>query len=520
MLFVLAALTVCNFTHAQTTISLTFTATNNGLHQPLDSINIQNLSQGGDTTLTGSDTILQLDHGIGINEWAQGVSDRFILYPVTPNPVGQHGTIRIFLPQPDNVVISLSDLSGHLHTSLTTPLQAGHHVYTFTPGGESVYMLSVRTKKGQQTQKIISLRGSEPRARVDYSGFQENDVPMKKGIAGFPWAPGDQLRFIGHSATDRDTIHDNPVQSILYTFHLISTVSPPAADFSVNDTLLQINDTAYFTDLSIGNPTAWKWYFGDGDSSSAQHPFHVYTSTGQFTVTLHVTNQGGNSTTTKQNHIKVSLLNPYKVYDVDGNGYDTLHIGTQVWMKQNLRVTRYSNGAIIPKVTGSSLWTTILNGAYCWYLNDSVNYGTIYGALYNYKAVEDPNGLCPTGWHVPSDLEWQTLEMFLGMSQAQASASLLRGTDEGGKLKETGFTHWNSPNTGATDSIGFTALPGGYRDYNNANYYSIGNYGYWWTSTSATSASSLFRRIYYDNSGILRNSQYGRAGYSVRCVMD
>ena len=134
------------------------------------------------------------------------------------------------------------------------------------------------------------------------------------------------------------------------------------------------------------------------------------------------------------------------IADIDGNIYNTVIIGTQVWMKENLKATKLNDGTNILLETDNATWISLTDPAYCWYNNDASSYKNTYGALYNWFTVETGK-LCPTGWHVPSDAEWFTLIDFLGGESVA-----------GGKLKEIGNTHWNSPNTGATDEYGFTAI--------------------------------------------------------------
>jgi uncharacterized protein (TIGR02145 family) len=131
--------------------------------------------------------------------------------------------------------------------------------------------------------------------------------------------------------------------------------------------------------------------------------------------------------------------------------YASIKIGSQVVMKKNLNVSHYRNGDRIPQVKGPDKWAALTTGAWCWYNNDSAN-GAVYGKLYNWYAVNDPRGLAPEGWHIPSDAEWTTLTTFLGGEGVA-----------GGKMKERGITHWIYPNTDATNSSGFTGLPGGVR---------------------------------------------------------
>jgi len=206
------------------------------------------------------------------------------------------------------------------------------------------------------------------------------------------------------------------------------------------------------------------------------------------------------------------------VTDIDGNIYRTIKIGNQWWMAENLKVTHYRNGVAITNVTDNTEWSNLTTGAYCNYDNNTSNAAT-YGRLYNWYAIDDSRNIAPAGWHVSTDEEWKELEMYLGMSQTDANYTGWRGTDEGGKLKEEGTTHWNSPNTGATNESGFTALPGGSRHNNDGSYGNISIFANFWSSTE--SGSKAWKRyLYSGNSQVGRGDDYKRYGYSVRCVRD
>ncbi len=196
------------------------------------------------------------------------------------------------------------------------------------------------------------------------------------------------------------------------------------------------------------------------------------------------------------------------VTDIDGNTYKTVKIGDQWWMAENLKVTHYRNGDAIPKVTNNNVWSGLSTGAYCEYDNNSENVVT-YGRLYNWYAVNDSRNIAPTGWHVPTDAEWQTLVDFLGGEKVA-----------GGKLKEAGKTHWYSPNAGANNGSGFAALPGGHRNYNYGFFHSVGCYAAFWSSTELTSFSAWYRYLFYLYSEVPRHDDDKRCGFSVRCVMD
>jgi uncharacterized protein (TIGR02145 family) len=215
----------------------------------------------------------------------------------------------------------------------------------------------------------------------------------------------------------------------------------------------------------------------------------------------------------RPNEIKIIKINvtdnPNIVIDVDGNIYNTVTIGTQVWMKENLRTTKYNDNTAIPIVTDGSTWAGLITPAYCWYNNDAATYKNTYGALYNWNTVQTEK-LCPIDWHVPSDDEWTTLTDYLGGESVA-----------GNKLKETGITHWMNPNSGATNETVFTALPGGSRHL-DGTFNDVGNYGSWWSATEYSAYYSWSRYMYY-NTGDVSRSYYGGdklRGLSVRCVKD
>jgi uncharacterized protein (TIGR02145 family) len=216
-----------------------------------------------------------------------------------------------------------------------------------------------------------------------------------------------------------------------------------------------------------------------------------------------------------------AVFNPNVSYgtmtDQDGNVYKTITIGTQTWMAENLRTTKYRDGSVIPNITDSTAWTNLTTGAYCNY-NNTKNADTIatYGRLYNWYAATDSRNIAPSGWHVPTDTEWKTLEMFLGMTQTQADETGWRGTDQGNQLKETGDTHWY----GGTNSSGFSALPGGYRSYDYGTFYFLKYSGLWWSATELNWAYAWFRTLVSSIGNDYRRFHDKKDGFSVRCLRD
>jgi uncharacterized protein (TIGR02145 family) len=196
-----------------------------------------------------------------------------------------------------------------------------------------------------------------------------------------------------------------------------------------------------------------------------------------------------------------------KITDKDGNVYTSVTIGTQVWMVENLKTTKFNNGDLIGTTTPANLdIIDEINPKYQWAYEGNESNVAIYGRLYTWYAITDARGVCPTGWQVASESDWTTLIDYLGgLSVA------------GGKLKETSSTHWNSPNTGATNETGFTALPGGTR-YDFFGY--LGVTAYFWSSTEYSSTNAWRFCISYDVTNVYKTNYFKYNGHSIRCIKD
>jgi uncharacterized protein (TIGR02145 family) len=291
--------------------------------------------------------------------------------------------------------------------------------------------------------------------------------------------------------------------------------------FNQTPTVADAGEDQIFTDgtisttLAANTPEAehgtgqWSIVSGDGGSfDDDTNPTAVFTGVEQETYYLRWTIS--TNCQVSEDDVMIGFYNDgagNQITDIDGNTYNTVWIGGQNWMAENLKVTKYNDNTSIPNVTDNTEWENLSNGAYAWYDNDKATYGDTYGALYNWYAVETGN-LCPSGWHVPTDEEWTTLTEYLG------------GADvAGGKLKETGTTHWFNPNEGATNESGFTALPGGYRGYVGDFSY-VGYDGYWWSATEYRTYGAWYRSMYYGYSTVSRYSHDKEFGFSVRCLRD
>lgn len=204
---------------------------------------------------------------------------------------------------------------------------------------------------------------------------------------------------------------------------------------------------------------------------------------------------------------QVSFIANSTVTDIDGNIYNTITIGTQLWMIENLKVTKFNEGSVIQIVTNNSSWAALSTPAYCWYNYNEVFYRNTYGALYNWYAV-NTGLLCPSGWHVPSYDDLMMLITYLGGESIA-----------GGKLKETGTTYWLSPNEGATNETNFTALPGGFNS-KDGGFSLVGDSGKWWVTSDYSTSSAWYCIMSYSNSNVYISYANYRNGFSVRCLKD
>jgi uncharacterized protein (TIGR02145 family) len=219
--------------------------------------------------------------------------------------------------------------------------------------------------------------------------------------------------------------------------------------------------------------------------------------------------KSNNETNGKTTAVFNTQLDYGKMSDQDGNTYRTIKIGTQTWMAENLRTTKFRNGEAIPEVTDKAAWEALSTGAYCNYgnTNNSDTIGT-FGRLYNGYALSDSRNIAPNGWHLPTDEEWSTLITYLGDD-----------TVAGSKLKETDTTHWESPNKGTSNESGFTALPGGYRNV-DGTFFSMGYYTQWWSSSEDNSGNTKLRSMVYFSNEIGTGYVDKSFGFSVRCIKD
>jgi uncharacterized protein (TIGR02145 family) len=290
---------------------------------------------------------------------------------------------------------------------------------------------------------------------------------------------------------------------LVFIFILPGCEEKLLVDFNADKTEITIGVTVQFTDETSPEAESWEWEFQGGTPSTSKekNPTITYNEAGSFQVTLLVWSDDKKYQTYKYDYITVTESST--LTDVDNNNYELVLINEKYWMAENLRTTKYRDGSDITTGLDSSTWVSTAFGAYAIYDNSTTNENK-YGMLYNYYAASDPRGICPEGWHIPTKEEFDAMVTFLG------------GEDEaGGALRTT--TGWTEPNTGATNSSGFSALPGGFRTTQN-DYNALGTHAYFMTLGTDQSYSYLLPN---GETGFLFGFYGGKqAGNSCRCVKD
>lgn len=426
------------------TIILNFRATNNGQHVPLNSILIENLTQGNDTTLYAPDTVLMIEYISGIDD-CKTKDNAFSISQNYPNPIEGKTSVSIYMPERKNTLITVSDILGRELLHHECELDLGIHSFTFLPGKESLYFLTFHVDHKTQTIKMINSTSSSSMGnyKLEYNGLQNEFHRLKSGniLNNFDFNPGDQLKYTASCTLGERTISDSPSGDSTYLFHFEANYCPETLS------------------------------------------------------------------------------------DIDGNTYSTVLIGSQCWMKENLKTTTYRNGKPIPNVTNLNSWWTLTTGAYVWFGHD-ISWKDLYGALYCWYAVVDTNGLCPTNWHVPSKDEWN------GLLYAISGTSLPNGNELksckqvnsplGVDCNTSDHPRWDQNNSNwGTDNYGFSGLPCGQRLY-DASFADLGAGTWWWSTYDNYSLSYAWHLGLYFNTSYVKVYSYGskNSGFSVRCLRD
>lgn len=289
-----------------------------------------------------------------------------------------------------------------------------------------------------------------------------------------------------------------------------------AAEFESSVNNIGIGQYVNFEDASIGAVTTYEWTFEGGEPTTAsiKNPSAIrYDAAGSYDVTLTITTEEGTSTETKEDFIVVEQLaggcgTTSIVTDIDGNSYSVVTIGSQCWMGENLKVTKFRDGSAIPVVTNDLEWKNLITAGMTSYANDNANDAT-YGKLYNWFAANDPRGLCPEGWRLPHDNDFTVLTEYLDPDDEYA----------GGRMKEAGTDHWLTPNEGANNSSGFTGLPGGMR-FREGQFDHLGTRGLFWSSRGDGDFEAYFLTLTYETAVAHQTHLYKQNGFSCRCIKE
>ncbi len=489
-----------------------------GLTTNIDSVRVENINQGITVLLNGSDS-LHLIGSLGVNE----ITEEKETVNVYPNPMQGQAVISFYAKQSGSARVLVYDINGKTVVNSTGFLEQGIHKYKVSGLRQGMYFINIVGENYSYITKLISQYAAQSEAKLDYLENEKllNSYSILKSTNSaldFTYETGDVLILNGYSGNYISTITDVPTSSktITFTFAILPTVTTDSISI-INDSTASVS--GFLTDNGGDTATLRGFCYGTFiHPTTANSNIQCGNGMGAFTANLtgltdnmtyyvraYATNTAGTAYGNELSFVSI----PDFVCDIDSNKYNTVKIGSQFWLKQNLKVSRYRNGDTIPNISDATQWVALNTGAYCNY-NNNITTGTIYGKLYNFYTVVDSRKLCPIGWHVPSDTEWTVLTDTLG--------GLLVA---GGKLKEAGTTHWQSPNTAASNLSGFTALPGGIREENSFHSFEdikIG--GYWWTSSECVGISSWVRYIFNQNSNIYRNFKANMNGNSVRCLKD
>ncbi len=386
-----------------------------GQSTSVDSIKVENLTQGTTLSLNGDD-VLFLVETVGINT----LPDNGNAVKIYPNPMITSAIVEIFYSNTQTVCLEIFNDIGALIARQSTMVQQGRQRFEILGLKAGVYSVNVRLADWEYTANLISLGKYLGNTTIKHQSNNagpapENDLKSTKDLVQMQYNDGEMILFKGYAGNYTRVLTLLPTQSQTIDFEFI-----PCSD-------------------------------------------------------------------------------------EDGNNYAVVTIGAQTWMAENLKTTKFSDGTYIPHVTENAAWSNLSTPAYCWYDNDQSTYSNTYGALYNWYTVGTGN-LCPTGWYVPTDAEYTALADYLGGLEVA-----------GGKIKETGTTHWNGPNVGATNETGFTGLPGGSRTSSGTFDY-FGNNGFWWSSTEYASYNAWYYYLYSVHTDLYRYNIIRRSGFSVRCL--
>ncbi|HPT14773.1 MAG TPA: fibrobacter succinogenes major paralogous domain-containing protein [Bacteroidales bacterium] len=517
----------------QTTVTLNFSGLDSIGQYPawLDSVYVKNSTRYCDTTLYGlhPSLVLTATWPVGLDEREMKPEKDFWLQSSIPNPFHESAVVRLFRSYAGPLYLRLTNEQGKLLAGLSGTYDKGILSFKISSGETGLLLLTISDNHHLESIKMVSAGQQRTGSIIEYSGLVDNSDPeiLKSSTnSSFTFFLGDQLNYTGFSTGYCNAvIFDQPLADTNYLFYF----NEPALPAVITAEVTGITDSSAICGGNVTengyppvsargvcwsteeNPTLDDPHTTDG-SGLGEFISHLSGLTPQ--TIYHVRAYATNGTGTTYGEDISFPTTGETVIDVDGNVYQTVVIGNQKWLLENLKVTHYRNGDEIPNVTDGPEWMSLSTGAYCWYDNN-ITYKDLYGALYNWYTVVDSRQLCPDGWHVPGSDEFQTIvDLFGGYELA------------GGALKSTRtdpdpHPRWDLPNEGATNESGFTGLPAGRRTGSTTyNFSHLGKNHKVWSTTQTDADHANYLKLDY---GVIYGNvaeEGKRYGHSVRCIED
>lgn len=536
----ISLLLLCSNLPAQQ-ISFSFTANHSCEYAALDSVFIQNITAACDTTLYWNDTTINFD--FTAIEPLQNLPKKPFEVFCYPNPFESQTCFVVNTVKHDNLFVSIFDITGRLLASTTVFLKPGKHSFDFCAAQSNHYILKISSSEYSENIHLIQTSGNNRNTvSLTYNGpdeFQETGIHSKSVKSNFTYSIGNQLMYTGFAHGDYDVITDAPTESFDYTFN-INTSAPGVPE--IGELTPELNQITWNW-TAVDGATAYYWNFTDnfetatdiGNTTSLVCD-NLYCGT-EYSIFIWAGNHCGHSEPIMLTQETSFACGCTFADNRDANTYQTVQIGSQCWMAENMAYLPLVHTDAEFQSLGS--WIQRAYGVYGYNGSDvelakaHENYA-LYGVIYNWWAAMDgyvgsstnPSGLqgiCPKGWHVPGDDEWKQLEGEVDATypygDPEWDLQWFRGNDAGSALAGNAplWADDNLINHSSFNSSGFNILPGGQRDQ-WGNSIAIGGHTYLWSATESGQPSAWVRAIYYDDPSVYRNPVNKQWGFYVRCV--
>lgn len=546
-------------------VTLTFTAKDAAnQHVQLHRVSITNLTKVWQETIYWPDTTLTMQNGTGIADVETLGRVSLQMSQNNPNPFTGTTEVNLMATNEGSVALDIADINGRIVVANDYALQPGPHQFRITLATAGTYVMTAR-QSGQTSSIKMVCNGGTDANMIEYAGsvamqdFVSLQSPKSQNASKYttdnPFTFGDQMEYVGYATincNEAESQRITQVQEASQTFTLLFFETQHQLPMVATNTITSIttNSATCGGDVTSNgassvtargvcwstsqNPTVSENHTTDGSGTGSFTSNITGLTTGTtYYVRAYATNSAGTSYGEQRSFTAVvdagySCPGAATVTDYDNNTYNTVQIGNQCWMKENLRTTHYSDGTSIP--LGSSTSNTT---AYCYYIDNNVSNVSTYGYLYNWPAVmgdsssssANPSGvqgICPTGWHVPSDAEWIQLSDYVG-SQTQYQCSANSAYIAKALASTSGWAIIMSDlcavglEPSSNNSTGFSALPAGCY---GSNLSSFGSDADFWSATQIYGNFVYYRQITYSGAYLYRNAKDKSYGYSVRCLRD